>query len=177
MGRLIEELTSIWEGYIVINTTSSLNRWTVEVLDVVDTAIVVTTPELPAIRATRNFLDLADAKAESNGKWRLVMTTYQSKKMVRTTDIEATTHFPITATIAEDISLVTTSINRGLPLIMSHRKSAIAKDIFALAKQLAVLPSKSVKPKSADKTTSKNNQKSPGRRFSFWQAFVNAVLG
>ncbi len=150
MSNLVEGLSAVWPGFIVINTSDGLDRWTVEVLDAADTVLVVAKPELPVLRATRNFLDLAEAAADLNGKWQLVMTSYQGQKMLRTADIEASIHYPIKATIAEDIAVVSTSINRGTPLMVSHRKSSIARDVLSLAKQLADAYSKGPEPRTAD---------------------------
>jgi pilus assembly protein CpaE len=137
MNDLLEALNEVWEGYIVVNTSDGLDRWTVEILDSVDTVLVITTPELPALRATRNFLELAEAAADSNGKWQLILSAYQGKKVLQIADIEASIHYPVKATITEDIAVVSASINRGMPLMISHRKSPIAQDIVALARQIA----------------------------------------
>lgn len=150
MHELIESLNTIWEGYIVVNTNDGLDRWTVEILDAVDTVLVVTTPELPALRATRNFLELADAAADPSGKWQLVLSSYQGKKVLPIADIEASIRYSVRATIAEDIAAVSTSINRGMPLMISHRKSAIAQDVMTLAKQLSDDVSRSPKADAAD---------------------------
>jgi pilus assembly protein CpaE len=150
MSTLIEGLSAVWPGFIVINTSDGLDRWTVEVLDAADTVLVVAKPELPVLRATRNFLDLAEAAVDMNGKWQLVMTSYQGQKMLRTADIEASIHYPIKATIAEDIAAVSTSINRGTPLMVSHRKSPIARDVLSLAKQLADSNSRASETRTAD---------------------------
>lgn len=176
MNLLVEELISIWNGYIVINTASGLDRWTVEILDAVDTVLVVTTPELPALRTTRSFLDLADAAADPSGKWQLIMTSYQGAKVLRTADIEASIHYPIKATIAEDTVLVPASINRGLPLITSHRKSPIAMDILALARQVAKAKPIPPQPQLAaskppvSKQASSRESRSSGRRFFSWRS-------
>ncbi len=150
MHEMIEALNTIWEGYIVVNTNDGLDRWTVEILDAVDTVLVVTTPELPALRATRNFLELADAAADPSGKWQLVLSSYQGKKVLPIADIEASIRYSVRATIAEDIAAVSTSINRGMPLMISHRKSAIAHDVMTLAKQLSDDVSRSPKADAAD---------------------------
>jgi pilus assembly protein CpaE len=147
MNDLIEGLIQYWDGYIVINTSDGLDRWTVEILDLVDTVLVVTTPELPALRATRNFLELAEA--EPGDKWQLIMSAYQGKKVLQISDIEASIHYRVRATIAEDIAAVSASINRGTPLMITHRKSPIAQDILALAKQLGNSGSKSRQRESA----------------------------
>jgi pilus assembly protein CpaE len=181
MNDMVEALSSIWEGYIVINTGDGLDRWTVEILDIVDTVLVVTTPELPALRATRNFLELADAAADPSGKWQLVMSSYQGKQALHIADIEASIHYPIKATVAEDIAVVSASINRGTPLMVSHRKSPIAQDVLALAKQLADAKPGAPKSQSADSKQSVHAEEAPnrseqsGKRASFWRSLANSV--
>jgi MinD-like ATPase involved in chromosome partitioning or flagellar assembly len=65
------------------------------------------------------------------------MSSYQGKKVLPIADIEASIRYPVKATIAEDIAAVSTSINRGTPLVISHRRSPVAQDVTALAKELA----------------------------------------
>ena len=178
IGELIEELLLIWDGYIVINTSNGLDRWTIEILDIVDRVIVVTTPELPSLRATRNFLDLAEAAVNESSKWKVVMNTYQGSKVLRTSDIEASIHFPIAATISEDYTLVPTSINRGTPLIASSRKSSIARDISALATQLIETTPNSSAPTSTRSNSSKpeaNDQITQPRRFGIMNSLTSVM--
>ena len=181
IGEVIQELMSVWEGYIVLNTSNGLDRWTIETLDVVDHVLVVTTPELPALRATRNFLELAEAALDESGKWKVTMNAYQGKKVLRISDIEASIHFSITDTVSEDFALVPTSINRGTPLITSHRKSSVAKDILDLAKQLVDSPSSN--PAAPDSATDQPfitakeavSQAGESKRFGFWNSLSSAV--
>jgi pilus assembly protein CpaE len=180
MGNLIEELNACWDGHIVINTSNSMDRWTIEILDNVDHVVLVATPELPALRAMRSFLDLAEADADLTGKWQLVMSSYQSQKILRMTDIEASIRYPIKATISEDSALVSASINRGKPLVFSHDKSIIAKDIIALAKQLAENGANASKSSSGSKqpgTPPEMAAYAPqsGKRPSFWHSLTNSV--
>jgi Flp pilus assembly CpaE family ATPase len=144
--------------------------------------LVVTTPELPSLRATRSFLELADAAADQSNKWQLIMSSYQGKKVLRIEDIEASIHYRVKATIAEDIAAVSTCINRGTPLILSHRKSPVAQDILALAKQLAEATAKSRRPQGAPSAVSQHvaleeaiGHSEPGKGSSFWHSFTNSA--
>lgn len=180
MSQLIEELTAIWDGYIVMNTSNGLDRWTVEILDAADTVLLTTTPELPALRVMRGFLDLAEAEADTSDKWQLVMTSYQSQKVLRMADIEGSIHYPIKATIAADFELVPASINRGTPFVLSHPKADISKNVMALARQLAT-PGTEPRKAAAGGNQSNVEQKLPeqsvpaGRRGAFWGLFSSSL--
>lgn len=175
ISDLIEELKNIWDGYIVINTGNSLDRWTVEILDAVDTVLITTTPELPALRAVRNFLELAEAQADQSDKWQLVMNAYQNQKALRMSDIEESIHYPVKFTVTQDRELVADSINRGSPFLLSHNKSNIAKDIMLLAGQfINVAPSfKKSRPVKKDDEVAVDQAKR--KRFSFRQLFINTL--
>jgi pilus assembly protein CpaE len=178
MSALIEQLATIWNGYIVINTSNGLDRWTVEILDSVDTVLLVTTPELPALRVMRGFLDLAEAEADPGHKWRLIMSSYQSQKVLRMVDIEESIHYPIKATMVADFELVPASINRGTPFVISHAKADVSKDVFALARQLLNPGPETQRLQAADNRQPSLDQQVPdqpsqsGRRGSFWQLFT-----
>jgi pilus assembly protein CpaE len=144
----------------------------------VDTVLVVTTPELPALRATRNFLDLADAAADHSGKWSLVLSSYQGKKVLPISDIETSIRYPVKATIADDIATVAASINRGMPLVTSHRKSPVSQDILALTKQLVDSNPKSALSQSTDKERSTDERmaghsEQNGKRSSLRHSLAN----
>jgi septum formation inhibitor-activating ATPase MinD len=102
------------------------------------------------------------------------MTSYQGQKVLRTADIEASIRYPITATIAEDNALVTMTINRGKPLLMSHPSSLIAKDIVSLAKKVVGTQQKNLRVPLSPEAESVEQPETPGkktksgRRF-FWQ--------
>jgi pilus assembly protein CpaE len=180
MSELLEELISVWDGYLIVNTNNSLDRWTLEILDAVDTVLLVATPELPSLRIVRNFLDLAEADADPGEKWQVVMTSYQSQKVLRMTDIEASIRYPIKGTVGAHDVLVSTSINRGTPIMLSHAKSAFAKDVLKLAKQLTETqpwPQKesadSEQSPSQKEMTSPEDQSDKG--FSFRQLFSSSL--
>jgi pilus assembly protein CpaE len=182
MNQLIKDLIAIWDGYIILNTNNGLDRLTAEVLDSVDTVLVVTTPQLSALRATRNFLELAEASDDENDKWKVVMTSYQGKSSLNIAEVEEAIHFPIMAAISEDAALVSISINQGIPLVSSHRKFAIAKDILALANQTAELipmsaPIQGRNPTSPASTEDAAGQSTkPKKRFLFWQALSSTIF-
>jgi hypothetical protein len=51
-------------------------------------------------------------------------------------DIQERLRMPLKSRIPDDQPLATHSINRGVPLVTSHRRSALTRAIRALARQL-----------------------------------------
>jgi pilus assembly protein CpaE len=177
MTELMEGILKSWEGYVVINTGNNLDRWTVEILDVVDTILLVTTPQLPALRAIRNFLELAEARVEESDKWQLVMNGYQSQKVTQIKNVEESIQFPVSLTVTHDPELVSTSINRGSPLLLSHGNSAVARDIITLARRLSSASHLSSEtPSMKDAPPPPPGKEEKGKRFSVRQFFTGTIL-
>jgi hypothetical protein len=106
------------------------------------------------------------------------MSSYQGRRVLPRADIEASINYPVKATIAEDIAVVSASINRGMPLMVTHRKAPIAQDVLALAKQLAAANPRSPEPQTAEgrqsaakEATDRSAQ--PGKRSSFRRSLAN----
>jgi pilus assembly protein CpaE len=181
MGDLLREIMSLWEGYIIVNTTNGFDRWTIEILDAAESVLLVTSPHLSTLRATRNFLEMAEVNEESgDDKWQVIMNAYQRQKELQMSEVETSLSHTISATISYDGNLTSTSINRGMPLVLSDSKSNIAKEFFALAEHMLtnyplILPSSSEDLESSNRERVSNETKQSGKRF--WQFFSKVTAG
>jgi pilus assembly protein CpaE len=117
--------------YVVVDTAPSLDQSTVAVLQL-PYPIVVLTPEMTALRNTRLFLDLAE-NWQIPQKLILALNRYPIKGGLQLKDIEAALQRKVDVQIPNDEPLVTYSINRGIPLVISHPKSPVAHGFSRLA--------------------------------------------
>ena len=53
-------------------------------------------------------------------------------------DIQDRLHVKVTHEVPDDQALATYSVNRGVPLMVSHPRSAVAKSVKKLSQRLAV---------------------------------------
>jgi pilus assembly protein CpaE len=106
-------------------------------LEGADRVIVSVLPEIVGLRNTRLLLDdLSDRGLREERVW-LVLSCATMRGGISEDDIEKRLRIPVRHRIPADQPLVTHCINRGVPLVLSHRYSAVARAINSLARQLA----------------------------------------
>lgn len=104
-------------------------------LDNADYIVMTVLPELVCLRNTRLMLDQLHARGYGENKVRLVLNRAGISGGVNQGDIEERLHVRIHHTVPDDQPLVSLSINRGVPLILSHSRSAVARAIQSLAQR------------------------------------------
>jgi pilus assembly protein CpaE len=103
------------------------------VLQRADQVVVVLTPEMTALRNARIFMSTVLDWGEPVDKFLLALNRAQTKAGIPLKDVEAALHGKVTVEIPSDEPLVTYSINRGIPLMLSHQRSPVAQGYARLA--------------------------------------------
>ena len=130
LGKILGWLQEA-NDYVLVDTAPSLDPSTLAVLQL-SAPIVVLTPEMTALRNARLFLELA-REWQLAQELILVLNRYPSKGGIGLKDIEAALQSKVAVQIPSDEPLVTYSINRGVPLVISHPRSAVARSVYQLA--------------------------------------------
>jgi len=119
--------------WVVVDTGNTADDRMDAMLDAADTVLLLTTPEFPALRATRLFLEAARQQAYPQEKMRLVVNRADLLGGVPAKEIERNLGLPVSAKLPDDSPLVTLSVNRGVPLVTSHPRKPLARAITGLA--------------------------------------------
>jgi pilus assembly protein CpaE len=98
-------------------------------LDNADNIIMTVVPELVCLRNTRLLLDQFHARGYADSKVWLVLNRATITGGVAQRDIEERLHVRIRHAVPDDQPLVSLSVNRGVPLVLSHGRSALARSI------------------------------------------------
>ena len=101
-------------SYVLCDVPRVLGPLTVAVLQAVDLVVLVTTPELPALRDLERVLARGSLTLRSRGL--LVVNRHPGQSGIALRDLEHGIGLPVGATIPSDGVAVTTAINRGVPL-------------------------------------------------------------
>ncbi len=101
-----------------------------------DEVILVTTPEVPALRNAWRRLRLFDRLGVDRDRVRLVVNRWSRSAPVSRNDIESNLGMPIFATLSDDPKVMYNSINYGRLLEDVNRKAALSREIKALAGHL-----------------------------------------
>jgi pilus assembly protein CpaE len=136
LKRLLLRLSGMGGGYVVVDTWSALNDLTLAVLDASDHLVIVTSPQVTALRGVHRFLEaLGLLNYDLDRTWLVLNHCYQRSE-VRLREVERALGRPIAQTIGYAPGPVSDSLNRGVPLVQAHPDTRAAQSIVELARQL-----------------------------------------
>jgi len=123
-------------GLIVVDTSPVSDENTATILEVADRVLLVLTPEITSLRGARLFLERARQLGLSRERIMPVLNRFPLRGGLQRRDIENALGISMQATIPDDIRLVTYAINRGVPVVLSHERSSVARQVTSLARSL-----------------------------------------
>jgi pilus assembly protein CpaE len=135
--RKIVDMLRQNHDWVVVDLPSGLNDHTLGVLDAADQILVVAALEITTIKNVRLFLEVADQLDYERSKIRLVINRSDSSQGIRIGDVEASIRRTIDGTVVSDGRLAVLAVNRGVPFVISHPESPLARDVIKLARTLA----------------------------------------
>lgn len=133
---IIEMLRSRF-AYVVVDCWSFLDEITETLMATADQVLLVTTPEVPALKNTKQALEYFTRHGMQRENVRLVLNRFPSVKGVTLQDIQQHLKHPIQANLPSDGPAVTYAANKGVPVVMSHPQSWVAQSFLRLAAWLA----------------------------------------
>jgi len=134
--KLLSRLSELEEGYVVVDAWSSLDDCTLSILDKCQQLVVITTPQVTAMRDVHRFLEVLDLLGYSRGQTQVVLNHCYHRSEVKVKDLERALGFSIVQEIEYAPTQVTASLNRGVPLVEAYRDSAAARSIMHLAQSI-----------------------------------------
>ena len=124
-------------AYIVVDTWQSFQEQVITMLDVADVILTLMTLEITSLKNVRVFMEVVEKLGYDEAKVQLVANRNDSSGGIKASDVEASLGRKIPHTIVSDGRTLVLAVNRGVPFVISHRDSQVAKDIFALAQKVA----------------------------------------
>jgi pilus assembly protein CpaE len=138
MKTILLELREHFD-YVVVDTDTSFSEATLTVLELADLVLLVTTLEVTTINRVAQSLDVMDRLGYQRLKIKLVCNRVDPLYGIQPKHVESRLRTRFLAQISEDPRLVVTSVNRGVPFLISHKSSQIAKTVQTLAKRVVPL--------------------------------------
>jgi pilus assembly protein CpaE len=135
LDEVIETLQRTFDFVIVDLHTSALSS-TVTTLRKAHAALVVIVPEMTALHHGRLFVDMV-ASTMPDIHLNIILNRSTMAAGVPPDAIRRHLKMQIAAEVPDDGPLVSASVNRGVPLVISHSRSAVARAIQKLAQDLA----------------------------------------
>ncbi len=136
IADILERLQTMFD-IIIVDTGSVIDDVVLNVLDVSDKIIVVTTPEIPAIKDAKLFFEVTEALEYERERIMFVLNKADKRINIRAEDIEANIKYPIEAQLPLDERSVTTAVNQGVPYVLGDKSSLLTQATIQLATHLA----------------------------------------
>jgi pilus assembly protein CpaE len=124
-------------AFVVVDTWPSFQEQVLTMLDVADVILTLMTLEITSLKNVRVFMEIAEKLGYDEHKVQLVANRNDSSGGIKASDVEASLARKIPHTIVSDGRALVLAVNRGVPFVISHRDSQVAKDIFTLADKLS----------------------------------------
>ena len=133
---VLERLRTMFD-IILVDTGSVLDDVVLNVLDISDKIMVVTTPEIPAIKNAKLFFEVTEALEYDRERIMFVLNKVDKRINIRAEDIEANIKYKIEGQLPLDERTVTTSVNQGIPYVLGNKNSLLSQATIVLSKHLS----------------------------------------
>jgi len=127
VSSLLEVLVETYD-YVVVDTPSQFSEHVLAALDASDQQVLLTAPELPALKNLRLTLDMLDLLGYPKDHRAVVFNRSDSKVGLTAADVARIVRHPIAAHVPSSRD-VPVSINRGIPLIAERPDHPISQAI------------------------------------------------
>lgn len=119
-------------AYVVIDTSSNIDDTALAVLDATDLLVLVATPDIPAIKDARLVFDLLSALEFPRNNVFFVLNKMDKRSGITAEAVADNLKHAVDGEVPYDERTITTSINRGVPLLMGDKSRPPAKNILDL---------------------------------------------
>jgi MinD-like ATPase involved in chromosome partitioning or flagellar assembly len=133
VGELLAVLRGIFD-YVVVDTPAQLSDHVLTAMDASAHIVLLTTPEVPALKNLRVTLDLLDMLSYPAGLRSVVLNRSDSKVGLGAEDVERVVRGLIAAQIPSSRD-VPVSINKGLPIMLASPRHPVSQAITRFARQ------------------------------------------
>jgi pilus assembly protein CpaE len=126
--------------FVIIDCGYPLGETMIEQLDNADEIMVITTLNMVSLKNTKQLLEILTQLNFTN-KTQLIINRHNEESLIKAADIPAMLNIDNVGHISNDPKLVDQSLNIGIPIVNHRSRSAVAMDLFKLAKNLVSSPS------------------------------------
>lgn len=147
LTAILKLLRSMFK-YIVVDTAPSFNDAMLAALDAADELLVISAMDLPTVKNVKLCLEIMESLNYTEEKVKLVLNRADCECGMDVREIEEALRRNFCAALPSDGKTVVSSVNRGVPFVISNPETNVAKSIFKLARKIAGDELKEEQPKS-----------------------------
>jgi pilus assembly protein CpaE len=129
--------------YVLIDVGRQLDDRTIEVLELSDSIMLISSLDLPTVRNTVCFAGILTRLKIERDKIHVVLNRYQKKSRLSLEDVEAMVDRRVFWSIPNDYEPMSMGIDRGVPAVQHAPRSKVAKSYLDLADRIHAEPAHS----------------------------------
>jgi pilus assembly protein CpaE len=136
-GELLRVLRGVYD-HVVVDTPAQFSEHVLVALDASDQHVLLTTPDMPALKSIRVTLDMLDLLGYERAGRAVVLNRSDAKVGLTLDDVQRVVRCPLDGRVpsSRDVPAAT---NRGVPIVASSPKHAVSSAVRRFAQQ-HVLP-------------------------------------
>jgi len=138
VGRLLRRLAALHQ-FVLVDTPVGITEITAAALDVAELDLLVTTPEVPALRRTHACLRMLQGLEFPTNKVQLVLNRVDSKTKISDSEAVDALAYPVTWRIGNDYAAMEAAA-LGQPVVVAQPNRRVARNIRSIARALAGVP-------------------------------------
>lgn len=119
--------------YIFVDSRPSFDDLQLALLDLSDMVLLTMTMEMTAIKAAKQYLEVAELLGYQGEKTTLVLNRHGAASQITVEDIETHLKGQVKGRIPDDPAMVMRSINEGVPIALSDPESRFTRAVNNLA--------------------------------------------
>jgi pilus assembly protein CpaE len=119
-------------AYVIVDTSSNMDDITLAVLDVTDILVTIATPEIPSIKDTRLLIDLLGVLEFPKERIFFILNKMDKRSGITVDAVGENLKISVDGEIPLDEQTITTSINKGSPILVSDKGQPAAKAIMKI---------------------------------------------
>jgi pilus assembly protein CpaE len=124
--------------YVVIDSWTYLDDIVLATMDVADRILVVMTPEIPSIKSTKQFFEVAEALKYPIAQIDMVLNKVLPRDGIRSDQLERSMNHRIMAEVPFDPKTFRHATNQGLPMLMKEPANPVSEGLLGLAQEVLV---------------------------------------
>ena len=133
LAAILKMLRSMFQ-YVVVDTTPSFNDAMLAALDAADEVLVICAMDLPTVKNVKMCLEIMESLNYTKEKIKMVLNRADSEGGMDMREVEEALRCDFSATIPSDGKTVVSSVNRGVPFVISNPDTHVAHSVYELAR-------------------------------------------
>lgn len=133
--ELFGHLTTMFD-YVVVDLGRHIDERSIQLFDLSDAILMVSSQDVPGIRNARRYADLLDRLEVPRNRIHLIVNRHHPKSRVSNRDVEDTVGMEVFWSLPNDFRSMSAAIDSGNPIVLDSPKSKLARSFFELGETL-----------------------------------------